>query len=268
MNIFTTYIYQPFFNILVGIYWLLSQLGPGFADMGIAVIIFALIVRLITFPLTLLASRSEEEKRRIMQKLKEIEEKFSHSPIQKKKAKKQIFRSNKRVVISTTTNLLIQFIVILMLYRIFKTGLVGKDFHLLYDFMPEVQSVNLLFMDKYDLTHTNMILNFIQSGMIFVVELLSAIRSPFPLTRKRIVLNQIVLPAGSYFAFMFLPAGKKVYIIASLTFSALYSVVRIILSWVERLNQKLSQPPKPQEEEPENPPNQNPIPTPAQTPQN
>ena len=48
-------------------------------------------------------------------------------------------RGNPGPVISETINITIQVIIILMLYRIFKTGLEGADLHLLYPFMPEVK---------------------------------------------------------------------------------------------------------------------------------
>ena len=65
---FETYIYTPFFNILVGLYALLGAISPDLADMGIAVIIFSIIVRILTFPLTIAGERSEEEKQKIDQK--------------------------------------------------------------------------------------------------------------------------------------------------------------------------------------------------------
>ena len=242
---FTHYIYQPFFNILVGIYWGLSQINTELADMGIAVILFALVVRILTLPLTLISERSEEEKRKILADTDKIKQEYSHDPVMQKALIKKTLRANKRVVIATTINLAIQLTIILMLYRIFTTGLLGEDFHLLYSFMPRVSHVNLLFLGKFDLTHTSSTLNLLQSVMIFVVELLIAIRSPFPLAKKDIALMQVILPTASYVVFMFLPAGKKLFIITSLVFSAAYSVVRIVRGWMRALGKKL-QPPAPE----------------------
>lgn len=157
-------------------------------------------------------------------------------------------RKNKRIVISTTFNLLIQVTIILMFYRIFTTGLEGRDFHLLYGFMPDVKHVNLMFLGKYDLSRTNPTLNLIQSGMILLVEVLSAIRSPYPLARKEMVMMQIMLPVGSYVVFMALPAGKKVSLITFLAFSAVYNTFRIIQSWVKKLSDKFK-PPEPEKSE-------------------
>ncbi|KKU89195.1 MAG: 60 kDa inner membrane insertion protein [Microgenomates group bacterium GW2011_GWF2_47_9] len=237
---FETYIYQPFFNILVGIYWLLGRLSPELLDMGIAVIIFSLVVRLFTFPLTIASERKEEEKRKIAGVVEELKARYSHDPILAKQEVRKVMRANKRTVLATSANLIIQLIIIVMLYRIFTTGLEGEDFHLLYPFMPQINSVNLLFLGKYDLSHTNATLNLIQSAMIFIVELLLAIRSPFPVSRRDVTMLQFVLPVGSYLVFLAMPAGKKVFIITSLVFSTIYNSIRIIQSLIARLSERFT----------------------------
>lgn len=240
---FETYIYAPFFNILVGIYLLLGGISPALLDMGIAVIVFSLIVKLILFPLTLASERSEEEKKKIADKIIELKRLYAHEPIRQKEEIRNVMRSNMRSVIATSANLGIGLAIILMLYRIFSTGLGGADFHLLYDFIPQPGTINLLFLGKYDLTHTNLTLNALQSLMIFVVEVLIALRSPFPLRRKDKALLQIVLPIGSFFIFMFLPSGKKLFVITSLAFSALYNAYRLIQEWGNKLVERMT--PKP-----------------------
>ncbi len=237
---FETYIYQPFFNVLVGLYLLLEKINPDLADMGIAVIIFSVVVRLILLPLTIAGERSEEDKLKIVEKVNEAKRLYSHEPIRLKAEIKAIMRGNTMSVIATSVNLAIGLAIILMLYRIFTTGLGGADFHLLYSFIPQPGSINLLFLGKYDLTHTNFTLNLIQSLMIFVVEVLAALRSPVPVSRKDKALLQIVLPLGSFIIFMFLPSGKKIFMISSLSFSALYSTVRLFQEWGRRLSEKLT----------------------------
>ena len=74
--------------------------------------------------------------------------------------------------------------------------------------------------------------------MIFVVEVLVALRSPFPVSRKDKALLQIVLPIGSFVIFMFLPSGKKIFVITSLAFSAVYHAVKLIQEWGNKLVEK------------------------------
>lgn len=240
---FEHYIYQPFFNILVGLYEILGRISPDLADMGIAVIIFSIIIQIILFPLRLAGERSEEEKKKISDQVAEASRIYSHEPIRLRAEIKSIMRSNLRSVLATTANLLISLAIIVMLYRIFTTGLEGADFYLLYDFIPTPSHINLMFLGKYDLSVTNATLNIIQSIMIFIVEVLAALRSPVPLTRKDKALLQIVLPIGSFIIFMFLPAGKKIFMITTLAFSAIYSAIKLMQEWSQKIIDRMT--PKP-----------------------
>lgn len=243
---FEHYLYQPFFNLLVGLYWGLERFSPSLGDMGIAVIVFSLVIRVFLLPLTLASERSEKEKRLISEKVNALKKTYSHDPITLKVEIRRIMRANSRIVLATTFNLIIQLIIILMLYRIFTTGLEGRDYHLLYNFMPQVSHVNLLFLGKYDLSHTNSTLNLIQSFMIFVVELLIALRSVLPVSRRDIFMMQFILPIGSYLIFMLMPAGKKVFIITSLAFSAVYNSARLLQTLIRRFIARFQPPFPPQ----------------------
>jgi len=216
---FTTYIYAPFFNILVALYWLVGKMF-GVADMGVAVILFALVVRIILLPLDFAGDRSAKEKHDISEKIKELQKTFRHEPIKLKAEMKRVMRSSPGAVISETAMITIQLIIILMLYRIFKTGLEGADLHLLYKFIPAVETpINLMFLGKYDLSQTNATLNLIQSFLIFAIEALHMLFSVKPVSRREFISLAIFLPIVSFFIFMFLPAGKKLFIITSLIFS-------------------------------------------------
>lgn len=231
MEIFTTYIYQPFFNILVGMYWLVGQV-MGKADMGIAVMLFAIIVRIILLPFDFLGNRSADEKADIIKKLNQAKIDFRNDPIKLREFQKRIMRSKPSAVFSEIFMIVIQLIIILMLYRIFTTGLEGADLHLLYSFMPQIQTpINLIFLDRFDLSQTNWTLNLLQSLAIFTLEGLHMLLSPQPSTRREFLSLAVFLPVVSFLLFMFLPAGKKVFIITTLCFSILLTLVKQLNFW-------------------------------------
>lgn len=219
MSFFETYIYQPFFNILVGLYSLTGRFLEV-PDMGIAVIFFAVAVRLILLPFDLVAERSDEDKYKIAQKIKEIKKLYADNPILLKEQTKVVMRQSPGAIISELFTVLVQLTIIIVLYRIFSTGLEGEDMHLLYSFMPIVEEpVNLLFLGKYDLSHTNSTLNLIQSLMIAVNEYLHLNLSLLKPNKREFLSLVVIFPIVCFLVFMFLPAGKKVFIIASLSFS-------------------------------------------------
>jgi len=119
-----------------------------------------------------------------------------------------------------------------MLWRIFAKGLLGADFHLIYGFMPDIATpLNLNFLGRFDLTHPNFTLNIIQSVIIFIAELISSLTSPFPSSRRDNIRLQLVLPVASFLIFATLPAGKKLFIITTLSFSIVFMLLRAARRW-------------------------------------
>ncbi len=105
MNLFTSFIYQPFLNLLVAIYLGLNTLTGGSADMGVAVIIFTIALRIILLPLSLASDRSEAERREIEEKIKEIKKVYSSDPLRQKQETRNLLRGNRRVLLSEGINL-------------------------------------------------------------------------------------------------------------------------------------------------------------------
>lgn len=238
MDIFTTYFYQPFFNILVGIYWLVGQIFPN-PDMGIAVILFAVAVRIILLPIDLAGDRSAEDKYKISEKIKELKKELAADPIRLRSEMKKVMRTRPGAIISEIINVIIQVLVILMLYRIFVTGLEGADMHLLYSFMPKIQTpINLMFLGIYDLSHTNNHLNILQSVMIAANEAMHLYFSPVKPDKKDFVSLVILFPIVCFIVFMFLPAGKKIYIITSIAFTMTVRIVKQLLYLVYSFSKK------------------------------
>lgn len=227
-SLFTTMIYQPFLNILIAVYWVLG-LGGRTPDMGIAVIVLTLIIRLVLLPITLASDSSEEERREIAAKIASLEADHVGDPIAQAASKKRIFKTNYRVMLAELFSLFIQVSIALMLWRMFDTGLSGEDLHLIYPFMPRVETpFNLVFWDSIDLTHSNFWLNVLQSLAIFVVETVGMLTSPFPHRRGEVVRMQLILPVVSFIIFMKLPAGKKLFVITTLLVSLVIIVVKAV----------------------------------------
>lgn len=241
MQLFTVLLYQPFLNILVLFYWLVGQLPIGY-DMGIAVILLTVLIRVLLLPLTIAGHRTEHERRQIEQKVARVKEEYSAQPLEKDKAIKRVLRANPRIILSEVTMFVIQLIIALVLWRIFATGLLGKDLHLLYSWIPDVpQPYNLTFLGRFDLTHPDWQLNVVQASLIFIIETIAVLTSPYEVTRKEVVRVQLVLPVVSFMIFAFLPAGKKLFVITTLSFSLVIIVARIFWRWYRRMQDRFNQ---------------------------
>lgn len=226
---FVSIIYQPFLNVLIFFYWMVGILTNGHPDMGIAVILLTLVIRIILLPISLSEEQSAEERREMSKRLHEIEELFPGDPIRQREERKRIFHRNQGVVIGELVSFFIQVAISLMLWKMFDTGLKGEDVHLIYPFMPKVEApFNLVFIGRFDLTHTNPWINLVQSLMIFLVETANILTSPYPPMKGEVVRLQLVLPVISFLVFMFLPAGKKIFVISTLVVSLFLTIFKYI----------------------------------------
>lgn len=208
--------------------------------MGVALIIFTFIFRIILLPLSLNADRSEKEKREIKIRVEEIENIYRHDPVKCKTEIKKVVSSNKKLLIAEVFDVGIQVLVVLMLFRIFKTGLEGADLPLLYSFMPKIDKpFNLFFAGRFDLSQPSLPLNIVSSVVIFIAEFINIRFSPFPVTYED-KLMLAVLPIGAFTYFAFMPAGKKLFVIATLIFSIGLILLKQALLLYDTVRNRLS----------------------------
>lgn len=253
MDIFISLIYQPFLNLLVFFYWMLGKIPGNVADMGVAVILLSIVIRIVLLPATLASDRNETERREIGKRAKEIEKKYATDPVMLNREIKKLFKTNPRVIVAEMIDFGISVLVTILLIRIFATGIEGADLHLLYSWLPKPeQPYNLVFLGQFDLAKPNFALNLIQSLVILLVEIVAEFSSPFhnilskehmnPVqlnsitkvkdsyvteTRSRVRSLQVFLPIVSFLIFMFLPAGKKLFIITTLLFSVFLMLIKM-----------------------------------------
>ncbi len=222
--VFTTFIYQPFLNVLIFLYWMLGFFLKQ-PDMGVAVILLTVFIRILMIPLTISSERSEKDRRRIASAVRAVEEDYSHDPVKRKAARKRVLRENSGIVWGEVASLVVQVVIALMLWRMFETGLPGDDVNLIYPFMPQVETpFNLTFLGRFDLSQSSWGLNFLQSFMIFLVETVSILTSPYPPEKGEVVRLQLTLPLIAFIIFMGLPAGKKLFVITTLFISLLFRI--------------------------------------------
>lgn len=218
--------YQPFFNLLVLTYELLVRY-VGIEDMGVAVIVFTLCIRLLLLPLTLASHESEDAKREIGREYERIRRQFKDSePLKYRKEKEKLVRQHSKTVKFEILNLSIQVGIALILWRIFSTGIKGKDLHLLYNFVPRPkQPFNLVFSGKIDLTRPSLLLSVLTSLLLFIAETLSLMFSPLPPSRRERLI-QLLLPL-IVFAYLYtMPAGKKLFLVTTLMVTIFIMLLR------------------------------------------
>ncbi len=143
--LYHTFFYEPLYNGLI----LLLNALPQWADFGIAIMLFTVIVKLILFPLSRKAVVSQMRMKELEPRINELKKQYKDPAEQSM----QTMKLYKEVGINPFSNILLIFIqipIIIALYQIFYRGGLPKiDPSLLYSFVhiPAVVEMKLLFID-------------------------------------------------------------------------------------------------------------------------
>ena len=152
-NFFYIILYQPLFNSLVALY----DYIPGH-DFGIAIIFLTIIIRLILFPTSVKAVKSQRSLQKLQPQMKELQEKYKND---KEKQAKEILSLYKREKINPFSGLLlalIQLPILIALYRVFWQGLNPKELVTLYSFVLNPGNISPLFLSIINLSKPNLAL--------------------------------------------------------------------------------------------------------------
>lgn len=151
---FHTIVYDPIYNALV--YFV--DIVPGH-DVGIAVIIVTIIVRIILFPLSRKAIKAQLDMKRIAPEIEEVKKKFKDKPEEQGRAIFALYKERGVSPFSGLFLLLVQLPILLGLYFVFaQGGLPSINAELLYSFVPAPQDVNMEFLGLIDMAGKSLLL--------------------------------------------------------------------------------------------------------------
>jgi YidC/Oxa1 family membrane protein insertase len=141
IKFFHIILWQPLFNLLVLFYNYL----PG-RNLGIAIIALTLLIRIILYPLQDKATKSQLALQSLQPKLKEIQNKYKNNKEAQAKAMMQLYKTEKINPFSSFLILLIQFPILIVLYRLFWQGIQSENFQYLYSFVSQPETINSIFL--------------------------------------------------------------------------------------------------------------------------
>jgi len=162
-TIFHLFFYDPLYNALI---FILSVLPH--ANVGVAVIILTIVVRLILFPLSKGAVQTQMKLKEVEPQVKALREKYKDNKEKQAQELISLYRENKINPFASFLFLLIQLPIIFALYFIFfKGGLPSVDMSLLYSFVTAPQSVDMhLFW--FDISKPQFIFGILAAGTQFL----------------------------------------------------------------------------------------------------
>lgn len=151
--IYNTFLYEPMYNAMV---YLMGVL-PG-NDVGLAVIILTLIVKVILFPLSKKSVITQIKMKQLDPELKALQEKYKNNKQEMSQHLLAFYRKNGLNPFSGLFLLLIQLPIIIALYNVFYSGDINIiNTSILYTGVVIPASINTIFLGLVDLTVRNSI---------------------------------------------------------------------------------------------------------------
>lgn len=161
-------LYQPLFNALIFLVWLM----PG-NNVGLAIIILTVIIRIILLPSSLKATRQQKRMKELQPEIAAIQEKYKGDKQRQSQEVMAFYKRNKINPLGACLPLLVQLPILIILYYVFISGLGTERFDLLYSFTPRPDFINTLFFgldlakpDRYILPVIAGILQYFQSRQL------------------------------------------------------------------------------------------------------
>jgi YidC/Oxa1 family membrane protein insertase len=138
---FKALLYQPLFNILIFLVWLMPN-----NNLGLAIIAITVIMRIIFLPSSIKQGESQEKLRILQPKIKELQEKHKGDKAAQSKAMIDLYKQAGTSPWGACLPLIVQLGVLILLYRVFQIGLTTERFDLLYAFVPRPEYINTTFL--------------------------------------------------------------------------------------------------------------------------
>lgn len=162
-------IYDPLYNGLV----FLVDIVP-YHDMGLAVIVLTIVVRIIIFPLSNRAVKAQMAMKKIAPEVEEIKKKFKKNSAEQSKAIFALYRERGIHPFASFGLVLIQFPILIGLYWVFyASGFPQVDTSLLYSFVHIPNAINMEFLGIVDMSSKNIFLAILAAVTQFVYTRLS-----------------------------------------------------------------------------------------------
>jgi YidC/Oxa1 family membrane protein insertase len=144
-GLFHTILYQPIFNIFVGLYAVIP-------DVGVAIILLTIIIKGVLYPLTAKSIKAQKALSVVQPKLSAV--KNEHKGNQQKIAEEtmKIYKEHNVNPLGSCLPVLIQLPVFLALYWVLRDGLGSQSLEHLYPFIPNPGHINPIAFGFLDLS--------------------------------------------------------------------------------------------------------------------
>ena len=147
LSLFQTIFYQPILNLLVFLY-------NSVQDLGLAILLLTIIIKLLLWPLSRKSIRSQKALQELQPKIDELKAQFKDKKQEMGVALMDLYKKNSVNPFSSCLPLLIQLPFFIAVYQVFRDGL-NQKLELVYPFITKPEVINSIFLGFIDLSKPN-----------------------------------------------------------------------------------------------------------------
>lgn len=143
-GIFQTLLYQPLFNIFVGLYNIIP-------DIGAVILIVTVLVKVVLYPLTTSSIKAQKSLSEVQPKLDALKKEHKDNQQMLAQETMKLYKDHKVNPFGSCLPLLIQIPIFLALYWVLQRGLTSDNFDSLYPFITNPGHINTVTLGLFDL---------------------------------------------------------------------------------------------------------------------
>jgi len=231
-NIFQIIFYQPILNLLVYLY----DIVPG-SDIGIAIVVLTLIIRLILYPLNRKSIQSQKALQDLQPKIEDLKKEYADDKQALGKEMMEMYKREKVNPFSSCLPLLIQFPFLIAVFYVFRDGLAGGSLDLVYSFISKPEMINPISLGFFDLSKPSPVLAVLAGAAQFWQAKMMITKRPPKIVQGKpgakdedmmaIMNKQMVyfMPAITVFIGLTFPGGLTLYWLLTTVFTALQQLI-------------------------------------------
>jgi len=214
--------YQPIFNALI---WIYSNLAGQ--NLGFAVIILTVFVRILLLPLTLISEKNTEKNKEIEKQARKYIESYKNDPVVQKEEFRKFMKKHQISPWAKVLILSFQVLLFVLLYQVFMHGISGeKIIKNLYSFVDYPGTLDSTFYG-FELGKTHdMFWSLIAVLYLFCSILIRGLIDR-TLTKSELIFL-IFFPLFTFGLLWFLPMVKALFILTTMIFSDIIAIVHFV----------------------------------------
>lgn len=150
--LFQTILYQPIYNLFVGVYHIIP-------DVGVAIFILTAIVKVVLLPLNAKSIAAQKSMQDLQPKMEELKQKHKGDQQALAQETMKLYKEHKVNPIGSCLPILVQLPIFLALFYVLRDGLgPNASFDSLYSFVPSPGAINPISLGFFDLSKPNIVL--------------------------------------------------------------------------------------------------------------